>query len=93
MKEKPTKKEILKAFDRAHSPETHSMHVEGEKTKIDYHEIVEDIHDRVWFRSQVTGSTDVMNILARFLEDLEGDIIDHHRDLVDDPNSTWWTSI
>ena len=31
MKEKPTKKEILKAFDRASSPETHSMHVEGEK--------------------------------------------------------------
>jgi len=58
-------------------------------SKIKYHEIVDDIYDRVHFRSQVTGSTDLENILARFLEDLEGDILDRHRDLNDDPEATW----
>ena len=57
--------------------------------KIEYHEIVEDIYNRVHFRSQVTGSTCLENILARFLEDLEGDILDHHRDQNDDPEATW----
>ncbi len=57
--------------------------------KIKYHAIVEEIYDRVHFRSKVTGSTDMENILARFLEDLEGDILDHHRDLNDDPEATW----
>ena len=31
---KPTKKEILKAFDRAASPEIHSMHVDGHETRM-----------------------------------------------------------
>ncbi len=57
--------------------------------KIKYHAIVEEIYDRVHFRSKVTGSTDMENVLARFLEDLEGDILDHHRDLNDDPEATW----
>ena len=60
--------------------------------KIEYHEIVEDIYNRVHFRSQVTGSTDLENILARFLEDLEGDILDLHRipgTHLTRPEATW----
>ena len=57
-------------------------------SKIKYHEIVEDIYDRVHFRSRVTGRS-IADSLRPFLEALEGDILDHHRDLNDDPEATW----
>ncbi len=57
-------------------------------SKIKYHEIVEEIYDRVHFRSQVTGRS-IADSLRPFLEDLEGDLRDLHRDLNDDPEATW----
>jgi len=60
--------------------------------EIKYHDIMEGIYNRVErfaaSGSRKTGScnTDIKNILARFMEDLEADIIDHHDMLNDDPD-------
>ena len=72
--------------------------------EIQYHEIVESIYNRVEefaFRKRTAGaltsewsaSDRIKNILARFMEDLEADIIDHHDMLSDDPDEGEGTSI
>ena len=58
--------------------------------EIKYGEIVEGIYNRVEAfaarRPKGSCNTDIKNILARFMEDLEADIIDHHDMLSDDPD-------
>jgi len=65
--------------------------------EIKYGEIVEGIYNRVEAfaarRPKGSCNTDIKNILARFMEDLEADIIDHHDMLNDDPDEGEGTSI